>query len=240
MNVGKKPNHLENRTVKLCVLKNKIILVTGASRGLGYQASLKLAGKGAHVIISARTVGALEELSDKILDSGGRVTLAPFDLCKDKDFQMVSKTIYEKFGRIDILIHSASIAIPMTPIQTIAKTDLLKFFEANAIATQRVIQMIHPLLKIKKKSIALFIQDTTNSKNKKFLGIYNATRAASREIISAYSAERKRLGPTILTFEPNPMPTKIRQVLFPGEDKTKLSTCENEAIRLVNFITSHA
>ena len=81
--------------------------------------------------------------------------------------------------------------------------------------------------------------NTTTSKRKKFLGIYNATRAASQEMIAAYAAERKRLGPTILTFEPNPMPTKTRQVLFPGENKDKLSSCENEAKRMLALISAY-
>ncbi len=231
-------SHYMNTSKKLNRLKNKIILVTGASRGFGYQAALQLATKGAHIIACARTSGALEELSEKILAIKGRVTVAPLDLCKEKDFQIVARSIYEKFGKIDILIHSASFAVPMTPIQTIQKSELTKFFQANTFITQSVIQMIHPLLKMSKDSIALFIQDTTNTKNKKYLGIYNATRMASREIIAAYAAERKRLGPIILTFEPKPMPTKTRQVLFPGEDKKKLSTCQIEAARMVSFLST--
>ena len=221
------------------VFNNKIILVTGASRGLGYEVALQLASKGAHLIITARTLGALEELSDKILRTNGTVTVVPLDLCEEKDFQIVSRTIYEKFGQIDILVHSASSAIPMAPIETIQTKELLKFFDANCFVTQRVIQMIDPLLKKSKKSIALFIQDTTNSQTKKFLGIYNATRAASREMIEAYAAERKRLGPKVLTFEPSPMPTRTRSVLFPGENKDKLSTCKNEAQKMVEFVSSY-
>ena len=221
------------------LLKNKIILVTGASRGFGYQAALQLAYKGAHLIISARTLGALENLSDKILDAGGIVTVFPLDLCKDQDLQMMSRTIFERFGKIDILIHSVYLATPMSPLQTIQKSELQRFFETNTFLTQRVIQMMHPLLKLNNKSIALFIKDTTKFKSRKFLGIYNATRAASQEMVSAYAAENKRLGPKVLTFEPKPMPTKTRQVLFPGENKGKLSTCKKEAERMVCFITSN-
>ena len=221
------------------VLKNKIVLVTGASRGLGYEVALQLASKGAHLIITARTLGALDELSDKILGTNGTVTVVPLDLCNERDFQIVSRTIYEKFGKIDILVHSASSSIPMAPIETIPTKELAKFFDTNSFVTQRVIHMMDPLLKKTKKSIALFIQDTTNSHSKKFLGIYNATRAASREMIEAYAAERKRLGPKVLTFEPNPMPTRTRSVLFPGENKDKLSTCKNEARKMVEFISSY-
>jgi len=218
-------------------LKKKIVLITGASRGFGFQVALRLAEKNLHLIITSRTIGALESLSDKIVASGSTVTIAPLDLSKEKDFQIVARSIYERFGEIDILIHSASSAIPMAPIETIQKNELTNFFQ-NTFMTQQVIKMIDPLLKKGPDSLALFIQDTNEYRSNKFFGIYNATRVASGEIIASYAEERKRLGPTILTFNPKPMPTKIRSVLFPGENKDKLSTCETEAKKMVRFISS--
>tara|TARA_A100001011_G_scaffold80639_1_gene83707 strand:- start:407 stop:1078 length:672 start_codon:yes stop_codon:yes gene_type:complete len=218
-------------------LKKKIVLITGASRGLGFQIAMRLAEKNLHLIITSRTVGALESLSDKIVASGSTVTIVPLDLTKEKDFQIAARSIYERFGVIDILIHSASLAIPMAPIETIQKNELINFFQ-NTFMTQQVIKMIDPLLKKNPSSLALFIQDTNKYRSNKFFGIYNANRLASGEIIAAYAAERKRLGPTILTFNPKPMPTKIRSVLFPGENKDKLSTCETEAKKMVKFISS--
>ena len=218
-------------------LKKKIVLITGASRGFGFQVARRLAEKNLHLIITSRTVGALESLSDKIVASGSTVTIAPLDLNKEKDFQIVARSIYERFGAIDILIHSASSAIPMAPIETIQKNELINCFQ-NTFLTQQVIKMIDPLLKRDPGSLALFIQDTNKYRSNKFFGIYNANRFASKEIIASYAAERKRLGPTILTFNPKPMPTKIRSVLFPGENKEKLSTCEKEAKELVKFISS--
>ena len=221
----------------MSLLKKKIVLITGASRGLGFQIAMRLAEKNLHLIITSRTVGALENLSDKIVASGSTVTIVPLDLTKEKDFQIAARSIYERFGVIDILIHSASLAIPMAPIETIQKNELINFFQ-NTFMTQQVIKMIDPLLKKNPSSLALFIQDTNKYRSNKFFGIYNANRLASGEIIAAYAAERKRLGPTILTFNPKPMPTKIRSVLFPGENKDKLSTCETEAKKMVKFISS--
>ena len=125
----------------------------------------------------------------------------------------------------------------MAPIETIQKNELINLFQ-NTFITQQVIKMIDPLLKKDPSALALFIQDTNEYRSNKFLGLYNANRVASREIIEAYAAERKRLGPTILTFNPKPMPTKIRSVLFPGENKDKLSTCKTEAKKMVEFISS--
>ena len=216
--------------------KNKIALVTGSSRGFGYSVALKLAQEGADLIITSRTTGALEELSEKILNYGGKVTVAPLDLRNQLHTQLFCKNIYEKFGKIDLFIHSAFLAIPMAPIETISEKDVLKYFDANTFLTQRLIKLIHPLLKKQKDSIAVFISDNTKKTNKKFLGIHNAIQAANKEIVMSYSQETLRIGPKVLIFEPLPMPTTTRSIMFPGENKKKLSSCKEEANKLIKLL----
>ena len=216
--------------------KNKIALVTGSSRGFGYSVALKLAQEGAELIITSRTTGALEELSEKILLYGGKVTVVPLDLRNQLHTQLFCKTIYEKFGKIDLFIHSAFLAIPMAPIETINENDIIKYFESNTFLTQRLIKLVHPLLKKQKDSIAVFISDNTKKTNKKFLGIHNAIQAANKEIVLSYSEETLRIGPKVLLFEPSPMPTKTRNIMFPGEDKKMLSSCRDEANKLIKFL----
>ena len=216
--------------------KNKIALVTGSSRGFGYSVALKLAQEGAELIITSRTTGALEELSEKILLYGGKVTVVPLDLRNQLHTQLFCKTIYEKFGKIDLFIHSAFLAIPMAPIETINENDIIKYFESNTFLTQRLIKLVHPLLKKQKDSIAVFISDNTKKTNKKFLGIHNAIQAANKEIVLSYSEETLRVGPKVLLFEPSPMPTKTRNIMFPGEDKKMLSSCRDEANKLIKLL----
>ena len=218
--------------------KNKIALVTGSSRGFGSAIALKLAEAGADLIITARTTGALEVLSDKILKYGGKVTVVPLDLNNLVHTEFFCKTIYEKFGKLDLFIHSAFLAIPMAPIETVSEKDLTKYFASNTFLTQRLIKLIHPILKIEKDSIAVFIHDKTKRNHKKFLGVHNAIQAASKEIVESYLEERSRTGPKVLIFEPSSMPTKTRNVMFPGEDKRKLSTCETEANKLIKILIS--
>ena len=218
--------------------KNKIALVTGSSRGFGLAVALKLAQAGADLIITARTTGALEELSEEILKYGGKVTVVPLDLKNTTHTQLFCKTIYEKFGKIDLFIHSAFLAVPMAPIETISEKDMVNYFVSNTFLTQRLIKLIHPLLKIQENSIAVFIHDKTKKNHKKFLGLHNAIQAATKEIIESYLEETSRTGPKVLMFEPLPMPTKTRNMMFPGEDKKKLSTCEEEANKLVRLLLS--
>ena len=88
-------------------LDGKVVLVTGASRGLGYQAALEAARRGAHVIAIARTVGGLEDLDDDIKRLGGSTTLVPLDL---RDFEAIDRlglSIFQRWGKLDGLVANA-------------------------------------------------------------------------------------------------------------------------------------
>ena len=148
------------------------------------------------------------------------------------------RRLFEKFGKLDLFIHSASLAVPMSPIETINEKDLTKYFQTNTFLTQRLIKLLHPLLKIQKDSIAVFLNDSSKKKHKKFLGVYNASQAASKELILSYTEETSRIGPKVLIFEPLPMPTMTRLIMFPGENKKLLSSCKIEANKLIKFIIS--
>src|SRR5512146_2239052 len=97
-------------------MKDRVALVTGASRGIGRAAALALAAAGAHVIALARTVGGLEELDDEIVKAGGSAPLVPLDL---KDFDAIDRlgaAIFERWKKLDALFANAGILGPMTPI----------------------------------------------------------------------------------------------------------------------------
>lgn len=85
----------------------KIALITGASRGLGAALAEALAARGWHVVAVARTVGALEELDDRIRARGGRATLAPLDLTQDEALRHLCRDIHDRWGHVDLWAHTA-------------------------------------------------------------------------------------------------------------------------------------
>src|SRR5690625_2165046 len=101
----------------------KIALVTGASRGLGYALARELGGAGAHVIALARTVGGLEELDDAIRKEGGTATLVPLDLGDDAALPRLGASIHERWGRLDLWIHTAIHAPALSPAHHIDAKD---------------------------------------------------------------------------------------------------------------------
>src|SRR3954465_3779400 len=88
-------------------LDGTIALVTGASRGIGAALAAELARLGARVVITARTQGGLEETDDAIRTLGGEAPLLPLDLREGEQIDAVGPTLFQRFGRLDILVHNA-------------------------------------------------------------------------------------------------------------------------------------
>src|ERR1043166_3432103 len=96
-------------------LSNRIALVTGASRGIGYASAIALAKRGAHVVAVARTQGGLEELDDEIRKDGGSATLVPLSLTDTDGIARLGAALHERGGKLDILVGNAGVAGPSSP-----------------------------------------------------------------------------------------------------------------------------
>lgn len=211
--------------------QSKIALVTGASRGLGAAMAEALSEQGYHVIALARTVGALEELDDRIQARGGAATLAPVDLTNEDAMRQICRSIYDRWGKLDLLIHCAIHAPPLSPVSHIDEKDLDKTLAGNIRATSRLIANTEPLLKAAQGAKAVFFNDPV--KAEKFHGAYGLSKAAQMRLARSWQAESAKTGPEVLVLTPNPMPTATRARFYPGEDRSKLADPRSEAMRLL-------
>lgn len=219
-------------------MSQKIALITGASRGLGAAMAEELAARGWHVVAVARTVGALEELDDRIKANrqpgGGAVTLAPMDVTRDDAMRHLCLSVHDRWGRADLWVHSAVHAAPLAPAAHLDARDWEKSIAINLAATGLLIPMVEPLLRAAEKGTALFLDDPRGGQP--FFGAYGATKAAQIALARSWQAETVRTGPRVLIETPAPMPTATRARFFPGEDRTRLADPRAEAARLVALI----
>lgn len=213
-------------------MKDQIALVTGATRGLGYAAALEIAKRGAHVIAVGRTVGGLEELDDAIKAAGGGATLVPLDLNDDHGLERLGLAIHERWGRLDLMVHAAAEAAPLSPVELAAAKDLDKAIAANFRVVQRLIRVIAPLLKAAPAPQAVFIADA-EAEGAKFNAAYGASKAAGRAVAQSWAAEQARIGARVWLAAPPPMPTAIRARAHPGEDRGALTPCAAIAAQIV-------
>ncbi|MBM3606725.1 MAG: SDR family oxidoreductase [Alphaproteobacteria bacterium] len=208
----------------------RLALVTGASRGLGAALAEGLAARGYHVLAVARTVGALEELDDRIRAAGGQATLAPMDMTEPAAMQQMVEAIGGRWGGLDLWAHTAIHAAPMAPAPHIEGRDWSKSMLLNVEVTRGLIALIEPLLRLR-NGTALFFDDPRGGQ--KFFGAYGATKAAQIALAQSWRAETLQTGPRVVIETPAPMPTAVRARFYPGEDRSALTPCRDEAARIL-------
>ncbi|WP_300055681.1 SDR family oxidoreductase [uncultured Roseobacter sp.] len=193
-------------------------LITGASRGLGAALAQALAPTH-HIIAVAKTTGALEELDDRIKAKGGTATLAPMDITKPEAMATLCRGIFDRWGHLDLWLHTAIHAAPLAPADHIDTKDFAKSVAANVTATGTLIAYVAPLLG--ESGQAVFFDDP--SAGQKFFGSYGATKAAQIALARSWQAETRHTGPRVHIATPAPMPTATRARFFPGEDRSALN-----------------
>jgi NAD(P)-dependent dehydrogenase (short-subunit alcohol dehydrogenase family) len=206
-------------------------LITGASRGLGAALAEALADSH-HIIAVAKTTGALEELDDRIKARGGSATLAPMDVTKTDAMATLCRGIHDRWGALDLWLHTAVHAAPLTPASHIDAKDLAKSLACNVTATATLITFVAPLLGTTGQ--AVFFDDPRAGE--KFFGSYGATKAAQIALARSWQAETAKTGPKVSILTPGPMPTATRARFFPGEDRSTLSDPRQEAARLLAML----
>ncbi len=214
-------------------LQGKVALITGSSRSLGFQTALILAKNGAHILATGRDITNLELLSDSIKNLSGSCTIIPIDLEKANSIENLAKNVYERWQKLDILVHCASSTLPMMPVNQSLTKETNYHISLNLLVSLRLISSFDHALKSACNAQVIYV---TDCQSKKFNGLYNATKKASEELFSSYKAENIRLGINVYIYKPMPMNSGIRLKLYPGEDKKKLTTARLEAIKLTKIL----
>lgn len=209
----------------------QVALITGASRGLG-AALAEVLAPSHHIVAVARTTGALEELDDRITALGGSATLAPMDITQPAAMATLCRGIHDRWGRLDIWLHTAIHASPLAPAGSIDPKHWEKSMAINATSVSVLIPYVAPLLG--RDGRAVFFDDPRAGQ--KFFGSYGASKAAQMALARSWAAETVNTGPKVHVLAPNPMPTATRARFFPGEDRAGLTVPRDEAARLLGLI----
>jgi len=217
-------------------MTQKIALVTGASRGLGAAMAEELATQGWHVVAVARTTGGLEEVDDraKAANATGGLTLAPMDITNDDAMRHLCRSIFDRWGGVDLWVHAAIHAAPLAPASHIDAKDWDKSVAINLRATGTLIPMVEPLLRARAGATALFLDDP--HAGQKFFGAYAATKTGQITLAQSWAAETAKTGPRVVIATPAPMPTATRARFFPGEDRAPLAAPRDQAKRILGAL----
>jgi len=204
-------------------LKDRIAVITGASRGIGRAVALGFAAEGAHVILVARTVGGLEEVDDEIQKIGGKATLVPLDITDFDAIDRLGASIYERWGKLDILVANAGTLGVLTPLSHLEIKAWDKLVNTNMTANWRMIRSFEPLLKRSDAGRAIFVTSGAAHKNKPYWGGYAMSKAALEALVKTWAAECVNTNIKANLLSPGPTRTAMRKQAMPGEDPSTLT-----------------
>jgi NAD(P)-dependent dehydrogenase (short-subunit alcohol dehydrogenase family) len=218
-------------------LSGKVVLVTGASRGIGYQAALEAARRGAHIIAVARTVGGLEDLDDEIKAAGGEATLVPLDLRDGDGIDRLGAAIFERWGHLDGLVGNAGVLGTITPVSHLDVKDFDQAFAVNVAANYRLIRSLDPLLRQAEAGRAVFLSSSSSRSAKPFWGVYAASKAALEALVKSYAAELSTTQVKANVFWPGAVRTGMRAKAMPGENPDTLPHPREIVGKLINMVS---
>jgi len=216
-------------------LSGRIALITGASRGLGQAAALAYAGEGAHCVLVARTVGALEALDDKIRELGGSATLVPLDVTDGAGIDRLGAALYERFQKLDILLGNAGILGTLSPMGHIDPAVFERVMAVNVTANWRLIRSLDPLLRQSDAGRAIFITSGAARSVLPYWGAYATSKAALDMLVGIYAAECAHTKVRVNLYNPGATRTAMRKEAFPGEDPQSLPPPEAHAEGLIQL-----
>jgi NAD(P)-dependent dehydrogenase (short-subunit alcohol dehydrogenase family) len=208
-------------------LRDRLALITGATRGIGRAVALAYAREGAHVILVGRTTGALEEVDDEIRAVGGAATLLTLNLKQNDKIDGLGPTIYQRWGKLDILVGNAGILGPLSPLNHITAEAWNEVMEINLNANWRLIRTLDPLLRRSDAGRAIFVSSGAAVSRPAYWGPYSVSKAALEALVQTYAHEIANSPVRANLINPGPTRTGMRAKAFPGEDPATLRTPED-------------
>jgi NAD(P)-dependent dehydrogenase (short-subunit alcohol dehydrogenase family) len=208
-------------------LSGQLALVTGASRGIGAATAEALAARGAHVVLTARTPGGLEELEERIHAAGGSATIAPMDLAESDSIARLAVAIGERWQALDILVMNAAMLGDLAPVPSIDGKQFNKLLTLNVLANQSLIANFDALLRKSARGRVIAITSSVGAKPRAYWGAYGASKAALETLALAYADEVEQISAIrVAIVDPGATATRMRADAFPGEDPATIQTPE--------------
>lgn len=208
------------------ILEGRTALITGASRGIGRAVAKHFVEHGAHVIVTARTQGALEELDDEIQAMGGQATLVPCDLTDFDTIDQIGAALYERFGKLDVLVGNAGMLGTLAPIAHLDPKEWQKVLDINLTANWRLIRSLDPLLRTSDAGRAIFVTSSVGHQARAFWGTYAVSKAALEMTAGIYAEETKKTNVRVNLINPGGTRTGMRAEAIPGEDPQSVKAPE--------------
>ena len=219
-----------NYSARPDLLKERVILVTGAGRGIGAAAARTYAAHGATVLLLGRTEANLSALYDEIEAAGHpQPVVIPFDLetALPHQYDQLAAMIEAEFGRLDGVLHNASIIGPRTPIEQLTGEQFMQVMHVNVNSTFMLTTALLPLLKLSGDASIAFTSSSVGRKGRAYWGAYGVSKFATEGLMQTLADEVDGLGSLRAnSINPGATRTDMRAQAYPAEDPTNNPTPE--------------
>jgi NAD(P)-dependent dehydrogenase (short-subunit alcohol dehydrogenase family) len=219
-------------------LKDRIALITGASRGLGRAVALAYAREGAHVLLLARGATNLGRVDDDIRAGGGTASLVPLDLTDGPAIDALGPSLYERFGRLDVLVGNAALLGALSPLPHIPSAHWDRVFALNVTANWRLIRTLDPLFQRSDAARLIFVTSSVAQSCRPYWAPYSVSKAALEALAKTYANETAATGIRVNLVDPGAVATRMRAEAYPGEDQATLPRPEQMTEIFVKLATA--
>jgi len=213
--------------IKENILKDKVILVTGAGAGIGKQAAITYAKLGATVILLGKTVSKLEAVYDEIIALNlAEPAIVPLDLkgATKQHYIDMSATIASQFGKLDGALLNASILGELTPFTQIHEQIFNDVMKVNVTAQYLLAQALIPTLQLADNASIVFTSSGVGNQGRAYWGAYSISKFATEGMMQVIADEYENSNLRVNAINPGATKTNMRACAFPAEDKDKLAT----------------
>ena len=218
-------------------LAGRVALVTGASRGIGAATAIALAAQGAHVVLTARTAGGLEEVEEAIFAAGGSATIAPMDLIETDSIPRLAQAVAERWGKLDILVLNAAALGTLSQVSAFDPKEVAKVLALNVSAQAALIGAFDGLLRKSDGARVIGLTSKVGRQPRAYWGLYGATKAAFENLLLSYADEVRNLTKVrVALLDPGATRTKMRARAYPGEAPESVKPPEVVAERVVAML----
>ena len=217
-------------------LKDRLALVTGASRGIGAATAIALAAKGAHVILTARTAAGLEQVEEAIFAAGGSATIAPLDLAQSDSIAKLATAVGERWNALDVMVLNAGTLGSLAAVPAIDPKEFAQVLTLNVSAPLAMIQAFDPMLRRSAGARVIGVTSSVGRTPRAYWGAYGASKAAFETLLESYGDEMAEIGRVrVAVIDPGATRTAMRARAYPGEDPASVKPPEAVAARIAQL-----
>ncbi|MDO6476238.1 YciK family oxidoreductase [Alteromonas sp. 1_MG-2023] len=209
------------------LLEEKTILITGAGAGIGAEAATTFAAYGATCILLGKTVSKLEQVYDRIVKNGGpQPAIVPLDLkgATLKNYQDMAQTITDQFGKLDGVLHNASMLGHLSAFGDIPEQEWMDVMQVNVNSAALMTQALIPVLRKAPSASVIFTSSGVGKKGRAFWGTYAVSKFATEGMMQVLASEFENRGLRFNCINPGATRTAMRASAYPAENPDTLKT----------------